>query len=150
MLQHICSQLDWAHLNPEGAGSSQCSKCWMEVFAVPPWCALGGWSPRTLHVFEVFVTSIPTHGCARVPSVWVWAMAVSLQGHPFYPEAGEGTVKMKGGQKGLGSVSSSCGSCGNCGYAAAKPALLSGRHGALLAPTRTGHTCIVGMSFLGR
>lgn len=74
-------------------------------------------------------------------------MAVSLQGHPFRPEAGEGTVKMKGGQKGSGSVSSSC---GNCGYAAAKPALLSGRHSALLAPTLTGHRCIVGMSFSGR
>lgn len=97
MLQHVCSQLDWAHLNLEWAGTSQRSRCRMEVTLQPlPGVHRVGahTGPRVLVrcLSQVFP-------CMGVPSVWVWATAVSLQGHPFCLEAVKGQWRWRGDRK---------------------------------------------------
>lgn len=107
MLQHICSLLDWAYLNLEGASTSQCYKCWMKVTLqwLPAVCLAG------------YQVHAPFWGvCNQYSRIWLCmsltALCVFGQWQYLFiwasllcPEAGEGTVKMKGRWEILGSVS---------------------------------------------
>lgn len=79
-------------------------------FSAPPWCALGGWLHRTLCICEVFVTSAPTDGNARVRLCEFGPWQCLYRGTPSVLKLVK-RLKMKGGQEGLGSGSRSCGSC---------------------------------------
>lgn len=128
-LQHIHSLLDLAHLNPKQAGTVQCYKCWVKVTSqwlpVVPLVGLSwGVCNQRLHIW--IYHSPP---CA-FRQWWYLFIQASL----LCPEAGEGTVKLKGSGKILGSVSRPWGSYGNYCCAATMQALLPGRQTTCLFP----------------